>query len=64
MDFKSNEKIVAYTYDIPATIVELGMSCEASHYCTAESSQLDNVNNFFTHWVLYTVPSIATKASQ
>lgn len=57
-------KIVDCIYDILASIAELGKSCKASHYCTAESSQLDNVNNFFTHWVVCIVPSIATKASQ
>lgn len=64
LGLKSNEKIVAYPYDILATIAEMGMSCQASYYCTAQSSQQDNVDNFFTHWVVCIVPYIATKASQ
>lgn len=37
----ANQKMVVYTYNVGATIAQIGMSCKAYHYCSSQGS----------HWV-------------
>ena len=49
VSLKYNEKVAGYPDDIPATTTQVATSCQACHYCTSQSSQLDNADYRFVH---------------
>lgn len=64
MSLESNQKLICYSYNIHATLVPVVMSCQASHYCSMQSSHLGKADTDFSPSVMSTAPSATMKASQ
>lgn len=45
---KFNHRVISYSHDICATIISLGISGQAGHYCSSQSSQLGKANDYFS----------------
>lgn len=58
-ELKSNQKTLAHAHDAPVTIGPMGMSCQASHYCSLQGSQLGLNDDYFLRkfYCLNTSPS-------
>lgn len=45
---KSNQEMANNFHDICTTLKWMGISCQAGHYCSLHSSQLDMTNDYFS----------------
>ena len=61
VDLKSNQKVVGYSMMFCATVVPLGISCQASHYCSSQSSQLGKTSDLFYPLVACIAPPALKK---
>lgn len=47
VELKSKQKIIGYSHDINAIFALMGMTCQATHYSSSQSSQLCNTDDYF-----------------
>lgn len=64
VEFKLNQKVLGYSHNIYATIVQRGLFYQASHDCDLHGSQLGNTVDFPTPPPACLAPSRTLKASQ
>lgn len=62
--FKFNQKVLGYSHNLYATIVQMGLFRQASHDCGLQGSQLGKTVDFPTPPPACLVPSSTMKVSQ
>lgn len=63
VDLKSNEKVVDSSHNINATVAQVAMSCQVSHYNSLQGSHLIKIHDHFSPPILCTEFSNIVKAT-